>query len=82
MESAEHRHERGCVRGAQIRVTAGRRGIWFVQPGVGGVETLTRVAESAGQPLAPALNLLPPKSLSRCHGPEVEVGVPVGALIC
>lgn len=61
MESAEHRHEHGCVRGAQIRVTAGRCGVWFVQPGVGGVETLTRVAVSAGQPLAPAVNLLRPQ---------------------
>lgn len=48
MESAKHR---GCVWSTQVRVTDGGLGAWFVQRGVGAVETLRRVAESAGQPL-------------------------------
>lgn len=55
MESAKLRHDHGCVWSAQIRVTDSSRAIW-----VGlGVETLRRVAESAGQPSASTLNMLP-----------------------
>lgn len=67
-------------------MTDGGRGVWFVRQGVGGggAETLEACCGVSWAALGPAAleRAPPPKSLSRRHGSDVEVGVPDGALIC
>lgn len=64
VESAKHRHDRGCVQSAQIRVTDGGRVVWCCPARAGGV--------SGGSPLTSSTPS--PQSLSHRHGSDVEGG--------
>lgn len=62
MESAKHRHNRGSFWSAQIRVTDGGRGVWFVQRGVGEWKRWGVLRSQLGSPRSWLWTCFPPPS--------------------